>query len=59
MIIQSFVGSNEYVQSIAYEYGRHLGIAFQLIDDMLDFISHSDMLGKPTAIDMHLGKLIK
>jgi decaprenyl-diphosphate synthase subunit 1 len=32
---------------MAYECGKNIGIAFQLIDDVLDFTSHSDKLGKP------------
>lgn len=41
---------------IAYECGRNIGIAFQLIDDVLDFTSHSDKLGKPGyGADLRLG----
>ncbi|XP_069770668.1 all trans-polyprenyl-diphosphate synthase PDSS1 isoform X2 [Narcine bancroftii] len=43
------------VQEIAYQYGRNLGIAFQLIDDVLDFTSSTNQLGKPTAADLKLG----
>ncbi|MFH4973382.1 hypothetical protein AB6A40_000091 [Gnathostoma spinigerum] len=39
----------------AYEYGRSLGLVFQLIDDLLDFVSSSTELGKPTASDLRLG----
>jgi decaprenyl-diphosphate synthase subunit 1 len=39
----------------AFQYGRNLGIAFQLIDDMLDFVSTSEVLGKPAAADIKLG----
>ena len=39
----------------AYEYGRNVGIAFQLVDDILDFVSSSEMLGKPAAADLKLG----
>ena len=38
-------------------YGLSLGIAFQLIDDVLDFISTEDKLGKPVANDLREGKL--
>ena len=42
--------------STAYEFGKSVGIAFQLIDDVLDFTSHSDMLGKPGyGADLRLG----
>jgi octaprenyl-diphosphate synthase len=38
-------------------YGLSVGIAFQLIDDVLDFISTEDKLGKPVASDLREGKL--
>jgi octaprenyl-diphosphate synthase len=37
-------------------YGRHLGLAFQLVDDVLDFTGDSKRLGKPTARDLREGK---
>ncbi|XP_031971122.1 decaprenyl-diphosphate synthase subunit 1 isoform X2 [Corvus moneduloides] len=43
------------VHEIAYQYGKNVGIAFQLIDDVLDFTSCADHLGKPTAADIKLG----
>jgi octaprenyl-diphosphate synthase len=39
------------------EYGRHLGIAFQLIDDLLDYSSRSEVVGKPVLSDLREGKL--
>lgn len=47
--------SNLNLQETAYEYGRNLGIAFQLADDLLDFIATSDEMGKPVAADLKLG----
>lgn len=38
--------------NIAYEYGRNLGIAFQLVDDWLDFSADAKQLGKPAAADL-------
>ncbi|XP_063777741.1 all trans-polyprenyl-diphosphate synthase PDSS1 isoform X2 [Pseudophryne corroboree] len=43
------------VHEIAYQYGKNVGIAFQLIDDVLDFTACADQLGKPTAADLRLG----
>jgi decaprenyl-diphosphate synthase subunit 1 len=43
------------VQTIAFQFGRQLGMAFQLIDDFLDFVSTSALLGKPAAADLRLG----
>jgi octaprenyl-diphosphate synthase len=38
-------------------YGRHLGIAFQMIDDILDITSDSQTLGKPALHDFQEGKV--
>jgi len=48
-------GANEEEVQAAYKYGRNIGIAFQLVDDLLDFVSSADQLGKPAAADMKLG----
>jgi len=37
-------------------YGRNLGIAFQIIDDILDITSTSEQLGKPAMADYEEGK---
>ncbi|CAL1526620.1 unnamed protein product [Lymnaea stagnalis] len=46
---------NEEMTEQAYQYGKNLGIAFQLVDDLLDFISSDNVMGKPTAVDLKLG----
>ncbi|PYV08844.1 MAG: polyprenyl synthetase family protein [Acidobacteria bacterium] len=38
-------------------YGADLGLAFQLVDDVLDFISSEDVLGKPIGSDLREGKV--
>jgi len=43
------------IEDMAYRYGQNIGIAFQLVDDWLDFVSSADMLGKPSAADLSLG----
>lgn len=48
-------GADENLQEVAFQYGRNVGIAFQLVDDMLDFVASSNILGKPTAADLKLG----
>eukprot|EP01125_Pyxidicula_operculata_P013415 TRINITY_DN4449_c0_g1_i2.p1 TRINITY_DN4449_c0_g1~~TRINITY_DN4449_c0_g1_i2.p1 ORF type:complete len:408 (-),score=58.93 TRINITY_DN4449_c0_g1_i2:218-1441(-) len=40
---------------VATVFGRHFGLAFQLVDDMLDFVASSEQLGKPAAQDLSLG----
>jgi octaprenyl-diphosphate synthase len=39
------------------EYGYNLGIAFQLVDDLLDFTADQATLGKPVASDLREGKV--
>ncbi|MFQ5669158.1 MAG: polyprenyl synthetase family protein [Acidobacteriota bacterium] len=38
-------------------YGLAIGIAYQLVDDLLDFTSEQAILGKPVASDLREGKL--
>lgn len=40
-----------------YEYGRHLGLAFQVVDDILDFTQSTAALGKPQGQDLASGNL--
>lgn len=39
----------------AEEFGYHLGMAYQIVDDILDFTGASASLGKPAQADMQLG----
>lgn len=48
-------GASEKQQETAFGYGRNLGIAFQLVDDLLDFESSQSELGKPAGADLKLG----
>ena len=38
------------------EYGRNLGLAFQIVDDVLDLTANDEVLGKPAASDLREGK---
>nr|YP_010851237.1 Prenyl transferase [Aphanocladia delicatula]WGH14129.1 Prenyl transferase [Aphanocladia delicatula] len=49
--------SNEKVQNDFYLYGKHLGLAFQIIDDILDLTGLSKNLGKPAGSDLKNGNL--
>lgn len=40
-----------------YHYGRHLGLAFQIVDDILDFTGSTEVLGKPSLSDLRSGNL--
>ena len=40
-----------------YRFGRQLGLAFQVVDDILDFTSSDQQLGKPAASDLASGYL--
>ena len=40
-----------------YEYGKHLGLAFQIVDDILDFTSPTEVLGKPAGSDLVSGNI--
>src|SRR3989475_97894 len=39
------------------EYGRNAGLAFQLVDDLLDFTASAQQLGKPVLSDLKEGKV--
>ncbi len=43
------------VVEAAYQYGKNLGLAFQLVDDMLDYTISGQELGKPAGADLELG----
>ncbi len=48
--------SSEPVQKAMYDYGLHLGNAFQLIDDALDYCSDAQTIGKNIGDDLADGK---
>src|SRR5687767_4857702 len=50
-------GANEQQQTALRDYGLCLGTAFQLIDDLLDFTSNEDALGKAAGADLLGGKV--
>jgi octaprenyl-diphosphate synthase len=49
-------GASEADQQRLYEYGRNLGMAFQIVDDVLDLTASEEVLGKPVASDLREGK---
>ncbi len=52
----ALAGSEESIETCLGEYGRNLGIAFQIVDDVLDLTATDEKLGKPTASDLREGK---
>ena len=50
-------GASEPEQKALADYGMNLGMAFQLTDDLLDFTSSDDALGKSAGVDLLGGKV--
>ncbi|XP_058063414.1 all trans-polyprenyl-diphosphate synthase PDSS1 [Anopheles bellator] len=48
-------GADDQMAELSFQYGRNLGLAFQFVDDLLDFVSSSEAMGKPAAADLKLG----
>jgi octaprenyl-diphosphate synthase len=53
-VLGGFEGKEE--QALA-DYGRYAGLAFQLVDDLLDFTASAQQLGKPVLSDLKEGKV--
>lgn len=49
-------GADDTAEQQMGEYGRTLGMAFQIVDDVLDLTASEDVLGKPVASDLREGK---
>ncbi len=49
-------GASEGMEEQLGEFGRNLGIAFQIVDDVLDLTASEEVLGKPVASDLREGK---
>jgi len=52
-----FSGMPEEVKEDMFNYGKHLGLAFQVVDDILDFTQSEEQLGKPRGQDMASGNI--
>jgi octaprenyl-diphosphate synthase len=50
-------GSSEQIEATLADYAWNLGMAFQLIDDVLDFTAQEEILGKPVGGDLREGKV--
>mmetsp|Transcript_19203 Transcript_19203/g.27128 ORF Transcript_19203/g.27128 Transcript_19203/m.27128 type:complete len:514 (+) Transcript_19203:193-1734(+) len=54
----ALLGGHAYGSTVATaceEFGFHLGLAYQIQDDILDFTAAANVLGKPALADMDLG----
>jgi octaprenyl-diphosphate synthase len=47
----------KHVEEALAEYGRNAGLAFQLVDDLLDFTASHEQVGKPVLSDLKEGKV--
>jgi geranylgeranyl diphosphate synthase type I len=53
----ALVGSGDRRQiEVLRSYGRHLGMAFQIRDDILDFTSNTEHMGKPAFLDLKMNR---
>jgi len=50
-------GMDDEHEDMLADYGRYAGLAFQLVDDLLDFTGSSEQLGKPVLSDLKEGKV--
>jgi geranylgeranyl diphosphate synthase type I len=50
-------GADEKIVSTMYDYGKLIGLAFQIQDDYLDLVSDADSIGKPVGSDIAEGKM--
>ena len=48
-------GSQDNIIENCYDFGRNLGLCFEIVDDMLDYTSSDTSFGKPSQADLKLG----
>jgi octaprenyl-diphosphate synthase len=51
------IGADPALREPMRRFGRALGMAFQIADDVLDYVSSEDVTGKPTGLDLREHKL--
>ncbi len=49
-------GAGKHDASVIYEFGKNIGIAFQIQDDLLDALGDRNKFGKKTGGDIEMGK---
>jgi octaprenyl-diphosphate synthase len=55
-VLGGLLGGGRSVQAIA-RYGTHVGLAFQITDDLLDYLGDAFVVGKPVGNDLREGKV--
>ena len=49
-------GADEDTVTALQTYGHNLGLAFQIVDDILDIIGDPETMGKPVGLDVRQGR---
>ncbi len=52
----AFLGADKKIVDALEEYGKYIGLAFQIADDILDIVADETLLGKPVGSDAELDK---
>ena len=52
-----FSGAAPEVNDQMFDFGKNLGLSFQIVDDILDFTQSTEQLGKPAGADLAKGNL--
>lgn len=51
------IGGDPAMREPLRRYGRNLGMAFQIVDDVLDYVGTEDVTGKPAGLDLREHKI--
>jgi octaprenyl-diphosphate synthase len=52
----ALVGAGEHAEALG-EFGENLGMAFQIVDDLIDYTEAKETTGKPAGLDLHEHKV--
>jgi octaprenyl-diphosphate synthase len=51
------IGADQAYREPLQRYGRNLGMAFQIVDDLLDYVGSEEVTGKPAGLDLREHKI--
>lgn len=54
--VGALAGAEQHRETLR-QYGRSLGMVFQIVDDMMDYTGHADTTGKPAGLDLRERKV--